>query len=626
MKTSSTSKNIYFKSLTPFEILNMSRQYKCSFEKNEYSDYLDYWKKIISTDGSNEIFSKYCAANNLDDETVSLMISNISYVEEMIHFPEWIFVLENVLEELNKKPQVYYTRNSQKAFSHFFLPFTDYFIEKVIENLTTSNIQLPDKLVLTQLKNALYDDFYTIAHAVLFHEFDKVKKENKTTDVVEDFYYKKFVTDHLSDQFQKLFFKYPMLARKLSKKTSDYIHFITNIFRRFEVDKSDLEILLNIKFGKIVKLHLSSADQHNGESTVIIEFENAFKIVYKPTNLGITNSYNHFLNWINEKLQQKLKTFKILDRQNYGWLEFIESSQCDTIEDIKLYYERAGILLGVTYFLNAKDFHCENIIASGNSPVLIDHETILSPALGKLNEEISELENNLSRTIFDASLLPTKYLDLPYYMYGFGSSGLLESDFPVLKIINANKDSMTVVTEIEKKKLYKLNKPFFNDSVENLISYEKEFTTGFENLYNLILDNKKELQSQDSPITNFYTAEIRFINRHTKVYSKILQFISKPEYFSDPIKYGLKLEILSRAYKVVDYCSPILDFEREQLLKDDIPAFYIGALDKSIHFPNKKELNLIKRNAIENIYDKLENASLEDLHNQKVLIADSIAL
>lgn len=626
MKLSSTIKNIYFKSLTPFEILDISRQYKCSFEKNEDSDYLDYWKKIISNDGSDEIFTKYCAANNLDESAVSLMISNISDVEEDIDFPEWIFVLENVLAQINTNSDSYNNQNSQKAFSHFFLPFMDYFIKKVIQNLSDSNIQIFDTKMIEQLKTALYQDFYTLAHTVLFHEFDKVKKENAGENVPEDFHYKKFVADNLSDQFQKLFLKYPMLARKLSKKTSDYIDFITNIFRRFEADKLDLEILLNIKFDKIAKLHLSSGDQHNGESTVIIAFENAHKIVYKPTNLGITNSYNQFLNWINENLQQELKTFKILDKQTYGWLEFIENSQCDNLEDIKLYYERAGILLGVTYFLNAKDFHCENIIASGNSPVLIDHETILSPALGKLNEEISEPENHLSRTIFDASLLPTKYLDLPYYMYGFGSSELLESDFPVLKIKNANKDTMAIVAEMETKKLYKLNKPFYNDAVENLAAYQEEFKTGFENLYNLILNNKKELQCEDSPIANFYNAKIRFINRHTKVYSKILQFISKPEYFADPIKYGLKLEILARAYKVVDYCSPILDFEREQLLQDDIPAFYIGALDNSIHFPNKKSLNLIKLNAIENIYDKLENASIKDLDNQKMLIADSIAL
>lgn len=626
MKRSPSLKNIYFKSLTPFEILNISKQYQCSFEKNGELDYLDYWKKTIANDGSEEIFQKYCTSNNLAGEDISKMILNIIDIEENIDFPEWIFALEDVLNEIDEKNDLFDHHHSQKAFYHLFLPFLDYFFKKLSQNLIAANIPIPNQDVVDQLRIKLYQDLYNLSDLVLFHEFNATKTENSSHDASEDFYYKRFVFSTLSNKFQDLFLKYPMLARKLSKKTSDYIAFITTVFRRLETDKPDLELLLDKKFGQLRKIHLSSGDQHNGESTVIIEFENAQKIVYKPTNLSITNSYNVFLNWINENLDENLKTFKILDKGVYGWLEFIENSPCTTIDDVKQYYERAGILLGVTYFLNAKDFHCENIIASGNSPVLIDHETILSPALKQLNGENQESQGAIFRSVFEASLLPTRHLNLPYYMYGFGSSEMLESDFPVLKIKDANKDSMTVISEMETQKLYKLNKPFLNNSVVNLVEYEEEFKAGFQKLYHLILKNKKHLQSEYSPLTNFHSSKIRFINRHTKVYAKILKFLNKPEYLADSIKYGIKLEILAKAYTSFDNGGPILHAEREQMLQDDIPVFYINALDNCINFPNKKSMNLIKRSAIENIQDKVKNASTEDFDNQLMLITDSVKL
>ncbi|PJJ08106.1 type 2 lantibiotic biosynthesis protein LanM [Flavobacterium sp. 1] len=626
MKRSPLSESIYFKSLTPFEILNISKQYQCSFEKNGDLDYLDYWKKTIANDGSEEIFKKYCTTNNLASEDISKMISSIIAIEENINFPDWIFVLEDVLNETDVKKSMSDHNHSQKAFYHLFLPFLDCFFKKLTQNLTEENIPIPNNDVIDQLGIKLYEDLYNLSDLVLFHEFNEIKTENSAHDLAEDFYYKKFVFGTLSDKFQDLFLKYPMLARKLSKKTSDYIVFITTVFKRFENDKPDLKLLLDKKFDQLTKLHLSSGDQHNGESTIILEFENSHKLVYKPTNLSITNSYNEFLNWVNENMEENLKTFKVLDKGNHGWLEFIENSPCNNIEDVKLYYERAGILLGVTYFLNAKDFHCENIIASGNCPVLIDHETILSPELKQLNGENQESQSAIFRSIFEASLLPTRHLNLPYYMYGFGSSKMLESDFPISKIQDVNKDSMKVISEMETKKLYKLNKPFLNDSVVNLAEYEKEFKTGFQKLYNLILKNKKHLQSEYSPITNFYSSKIRFVNRHTKVYAKILKFLNKQEYLADSIKYGIKLEMLAKAYIAFDNGGPILDAEREQMLRDDIPVFYIKALDNRINLPNKKSMDLIKCSAIENIHNKVKNASIEDFENQIMLITDSVKL
>lgn len=619
-------KELYFKSLTPFEILAVSKKNKYNFNKNEHFDYLDYWKKTISTENSDLVFQRYCTVNNLDHLDISIMLSNINENDQKVNFPAWILSLEEILSVIDAKyiQSIAELKNATDAFYHLFIPFIDYFLKKIHQNLTKSNVVLTHDLI-DQVKIALHKDLLNVAYLILFDEFDQFKKENLSKDSGDDYGYKKFVSENLSNKYQYLFFKYPVLAKKLVSKTDKYIQFITNIFTRFEADKSDLEVLLNKKLDSVFKIYFNSGDLHNGESTVIIEFKNENKIVYKPSNIGITKAYNQFLNWINISLKQDLKTFKILDKETYGWIEFVENSPCSTIDDVQLYYERAGILLGIAYFLNSRDFHFENIIASGNSPVLIDHETILNPLIA-LQKGDETYHDTISGTVLESSLLPIKSLELPYYMYGFGSSTLLEGKIQMLKIKDYNKDTMAVIAEIEDKKLYKSNKPLFNNSIENLADYEEEFKTGFEKLYHLILENKEYLQSETSPIINFYNFKIRFINRQTKVYSKILKFLNKPEYLSDAIKYGIKLEILAKAYLVLNNWSSLLDFEREQMLQDDIPVFYIDALDNTINIPHKKSVNLIERNAIENIYDKLRNASIEDFKNQMMLIDDSIKL
>ncbi|RCK13064.1 DUF4135 domain-containing protein [Bacillus licheniformis] len=56
--------------------------------------------------------------------------------------------------------------------------------------------------------------------------------------------------------------------------------------------------------------------------------------------------------------------------------EFIPHETCHTKKELEGYYTRLGKLLAVLYSIDAVDFHHENIIASGEHPVLIDLESI----------------------------------------------------------------------------------------------------------------------------------------------------------------------------------------------------------------------------------------------------------
>ncbi|QTE23312.1 type 2 lanthipeptide synthetase LanM [Polaribacter cellanae] len=612
-------KKIYISSLTPFEILKFKDRINCSFEKKEQLILLDFWKKSVSKNSSCKIFDEYCQVNKLNEFDISLMTSNIIDFKEEVNFPFWINTLTEVLKKTNLKSHE--SKDKTNPFYQILFPFLDYFSSA----LKTSNIKLPNQKIINQLNLTLYQSLFSISSSVLFIEFEKFKKEKCIHGLKDNIYYKKFVDNILLDKYNDLFLKYPMLARKLATKTSRYLNFIKTMFQRFDTDREEIENSFNTKLDEINQIHLNLGDQHNGESTTIFEFNNTIKIVYKPVNISITKVYNQFLEWVSVNIEDKLKVFKVLDKNKYGWLEHVENQKCINIKDIKLYYERAGMLACITYFLNSSDYHFENVIAAGNCPVLIDHETLVSPQIKRINKKTNSSLDKIFGTVLESLLLPTGIKDTPSYASGFGSSIEVEINTVIPKIKNGNKDNMVIVPEMVTKKLYKKNKPILNNKIENLKNYQSEFKTGFEKVYNLILANKPKFLSKNSPLEGFKNQKIRFINRRTGVYFKILKLLNKPEYLSDSMKYGLKLELLARAYAVNGNWSSILSSERKQMLLGDIPAFYTNTISNSIIVSNE-EVNIFQLNAFDNIKSKIKNAGMDDFQHQIGLINEVITL
>lgn len=187
-------------------------------------------------------------------------------------------------------------------------------------------------------------------------------------------------------------------------KTYRNIQFISKLFERLEKDYNDIENKFQVKLGELDDIILNAGDKHNGETTVILKFAKSYKVVYKPTNLEVTDAFNDLLDWVGDNLAIPLKKFKIINKEEYGWMEFVEYKECETLDDIEEYYEKAGIITGLAYFLSTRDYHYENVIASGNCPVLIDHETIIGP---KIKYRIKNDTKRLENSILESLLLPT---------------------------------------------------------------------------------------------------------------------------------------------------------------------------------------------------------------------------
>ncbi|WP_241329985.1 type 2 lanthipeptide synthetase LanM [Chryseobacterium arthrosphaerae] len=607
--------HLYLKALLPFERINESSVFiPFSGENNKY---LEFWKKNIDKDGLEEQFKKYCEAVNINEDDLTLMISNDFKDNNEIKPSVWIELLQKFLTY--ESILTIKEKNNDLPFYDILFPLVDFSISS-IERI------LSDNLVNT-LQSFFYKDLISSCYNVFLDEFlFFLEKHNYTVIESENsnIYYKEFAQKNISEKYLGLFDKYPMLARILMTKTYRNIQFISKLFERLEKDYNDIENKFQVKLGELDDIILNAGDKHNGETTVILKFAKSYKVVYKPTNLEVTDAFNDLLDWVGDNLAIPLKKFKIINKEEYGWMEFVEYKECETLNDIEEYYEKAGIITGLAYFLSTRDYHYENVIASGNCPVLIDHETIIGP---KIKYRIKNDTKRLENSILESLLLPTDEAG-DREICGLGSVAQKKSKTIISpKIINPNRDTMKKVPQCITQNNESKNIPHLNNVPYHIEDYKDTFISGFIKLYHLILDNKEFLLSEQSPINSFENKKVRFLVRNTEVYFKLLVILSHPEYLKDSTMYGIKQEVLSKAYMVNKHLNTgLLKSEREQITLGDIPAFYINTLSDHLLLENGEKVDLFDMNAMQNLKNKIESASIENCNEQIDFIEESLSL
>ena len=127
----------------------------------------------------------------------------------------------------------------------------------------------------------------------------------------------------------------------------------------------------------------------------------------KPKDLGLEVTFNQFLDWCNQHSQLlDFKVIQVLNRDGYGWVEYVEHQPClDEVAAERL-YQRVGMLLCVLYALRATDCHREDLIASSEHLVLIDMETLLhhEANLIEISPFIQEFEQPAAQHLWDSVL------------------------------------------------------------------------------------------------------------------------------------------------------------------------------------------------------------------------------
>lgn len=507
--------------------------------------------------------------------------------------------------------------------------------ENLIQNFVNDSRTVINKKVINKLITNRIEKLSYTAQFCYYEDFKdrKLRKSSSTTQFIKNTnnLYNQFVTEHQKNELKQFYSNYPVLKnvslrlKETLKKTDELL------LHRISADYSELEKYFGIqKTDNISNIIKGSGDTHlNGQSVCIIEFNSGKKIVYKPRNISIVNKFNKIFAWIGEKIGLESKGIIILDKVNYGWMEFISFKPCQNNKEVQEYYKKAGMLLAISYFLNSTDFHFENIIASKNSPVLIDYETIMQPNLE--NQINNAFGKEFVNSVMRSSLLPTM---MPGYgiphdcMTGFGA---LNNNLPTTikrKIHQANTDScfraLINIPLIEKN----TNVPEIDGIKKRVNQFKKEIVYGFTQSYQTILKNKHFLLNNNLILDSFFACKQRYIFRPTKVYASILEIVLEPKYMRNIDLYNDRINLLSKAFDLnpqLGHLRPILDSEINQISNGDVPIFYFYPNSKSIYLPDGKEIvNVFKTTSIEDIKRKIQKSDLKDMEHQIMLINKSL--
>lgn len=413
---------------------------------------------------------------------------------------------------------------------------------------------------------------------------------------------------------------YPILVRRITEEADNWLHHSFQFVNRLAKDYTDL---VNTLFdgdaavvGQLDAAEFGAGDTHRGGRTVaIITFKSGKKVVYKPRPLTIDQHFQAFLGWISQKSGLDFKQIQIVNRECYGWVEFVEHKTCANTEGVKNYYRRMGGYTAILYALEATDFHYENIVANGEHPVLIDLESFFHPYF-----PIEGLGTNQANqtTVLRTGLLPSR-ITLRNENEGVDISGLTDVEGQKgLMQINITQGIGTDNVKITKEFGYlqgHKNVPLLRGQK---VAMNGDYTTaikeGFEIIYRVFMDNKAEVKAV---INQFETDDIRVIFRDTFVYAHLLEESTHPQILRNGLECERHFDWLWATVPDYALIKRIVKYEKQDLLRGDVPLFTTKVNARHLWYDDDQYLeNFFDETGLERVSNRLDKLTEADLERQ----------
>lgn len=526
----------------------------------------------IAAKNNPEKFAKLLDWYGLDETSLKPWLGEV-HLRSDASLPSWVETLTDIL---NAPKTIDEDLKSSLTDLHNPLPFEDVFLfmvvlakEKLVKKLhfTQENLTaLLSDSAWIPLQRLLLSEICQIGFVTLYKQWQKqtdlplVYKLTKVVAKAEpknQIYYQSFVKQLLTDNnLLNLFEEYPVLAKLIAIKIDFWIAANQDFLQRLKQDLPEIQKKFNPSsrdnLTPVVDLKSGISDPHNqGYRVIALTFASGLKLIYKPKNLDIAIAYQRLLEWINHQdTSLKLKTLNILNRSDYGWIEYIESMPCENPSAVSRFYHRAGMLLCISYILNSTDCLQENFIASGEDLVLIDLETVIYNNRGTIKNKYNQISLNqdFSDSVINTGIIPSwyKYNDLIYYDYsalGTFEPQVLTDKYPFFKSVN------TDYLHIAYEKFIlgvKNNIPQLKEKSISPQEYLPNILNGFQEVYRIFLDQKEALLPNHNIFTNFLNLQTRFIFRNTNIYAETLQNSLIPQVFKSGIDRSIALNLLSR--------------------------------------------------------------------------------
>ncbi|NQZ07888.1 MAG: type 2 lantipeptide synthetase LanM, partial [Algicola sp.] len=410
----------------------------------------------------------------------------------------------------------------------------------------------------------------------------------------------------------RVFNHFPVLLRQVVQACSDWLNYLREFTTHLNNDLEELQIAFagDKPLGSLQAIESEQGDRHNkGRFALVCRFASGIKLVYKPRSLALDQQFYRFLAFVTAEQDQP--TFYQPDfvlREQYGWMEYIDALPCEEQTQVAEYFYHSGYLLSVLYLLEAEDIHHENVIARGNTPVIIDLETLFH-----LRDDSVCFEQSVT---VHHSVLKTHFIG----QYDLATP---EQDEAAMITVSGPAVAQSSIAE-SSAEFNRSGLPTFAGFSQPLNDYGDDFVKGFKSGYQQLLKLKTDLLPQ---LNRFKGLTSRYIARPSQIYHRLWQSSCQPYYQQSGLALEMGYEKLWMDVKNRPFLSNLIDAEKAALLQGDIPLFNCVIGENSVAIDGKVLCHdYFKQDGFALVVDKLAGLSNIDCAAQLKIIERSMGL
>jgi len=611
------------------------------------------WRKNCAR-GDEKVFRKRLQWDGLDADRARNLVGRVRRTN--LELPPWARFLRLMIESSQEpwdetllKNDLASIRGEQPvAFEELFYPFLR-LAREALRKEAGAAYSLLAEAAHRQWERSLLLSWEAIAGETLDLKFTGFRSQHQVVDpsgsgqppgTCSRQLYESFLRSLGGEGLLRFFREYPVLARYLATRLSQWVDAAREFLLRLEADQAELEIRFNQgqPLGPVTRLDPGLSDRHRaGRTALRVHFASGVRLIYKPKTITAEAAYWELLGWINRNAEMlPLRTVQVLARGAYGWVEEIEPRPCQHQREVEIFYYRAGMLVCLIYALEGSDCHQENLIAAGEHPVLIDHETLLQPRVRYFGPPGEEGPLALASrffyedSVFRTALLPRREIRRSGESYDYSGLGGTEVQLTHRQRKtweNINTDAMRLGAE-----------PIFSRPTDNIVilegeklhaaPYVEQMAAGFEQMYRFLQARGAELLRSAGLLRNW--SGLRFVFRNTAIYASMLKRLYSPRCLRHGMDASIELELFSRPLLYADdrpFSWPILADERRSLLQGDIPLFHYAADGDDLLFEGGGSIpQFFRESGFSQVQRRFETLGEADLERQVSFLRASFEL
>jgi type 2 lantibiotic biosynthesis protein LanM len=613
---------------------------------------MDQWLRS-SAAGDMTQFARRLAWDGLSREQAQAVATSVRFRGQDL--PEWAAILAEAIAEAalfrgksleEAAEQRFLDPGDPLAFEHLLAPFV-LSARKRLERLAGAGYETAASEAHAALERFLLQWLCAVSAEAIELNFTALRTIRQTIRLAMPGFvpgrklYAEFIESLWDGGLYELFSEYPVMARLLGRTIELWLDFAARFLARAADDSEALRAAFSVEgaLGPVMRIVPGLSDRHNGGVTSLrIQFECGLELIYKPKDLRSELVWKELAEWFNAHgAPLSIPVFRSVCRPTHGWVEIVEHKPCENVEQVARYYQRAGMLLCLVYVLEGSDCHHENIIASGEYPVLIDMETLLQHRVrmieGSQQEDASSLANRVFYwdSVFRTALLPRWEFGPDGESYDISGLGGVEgqkTSFTRKAWRHINTDGMRLWREKIETRPHS-NVVYLDGRRIDPATRLHDILSGFEQMYRFLHSRRETLFTPGGPFEPLKNLRLRFLFRHTKIYTAVLGGYLRPQFLKDAMDAFIRLDILCRPLLHSGERHPFWDIiaaEQFSLTQADIPIFHSAADTTALEIGAGKSIpDFFAEPSFDLLKLRFEKMSEPDLRTQLSYIRSSFS-